>query len=124
MENARRMREYQQQTNAIDRLYHRFYEPEKRPVMISLSKYESVVDAAESMRGKKNRERLKKAGALEVRGDQVRLAVGAASRTCEGVMLAQNLIGRWASESVLSAMFWASAGALALWSWRSPYRRV
>lgn len=118
MENARRMHRYEQETNVVERLYNRFYEPEKRPVMISLSKYESVVDAAESLRGKKNRERLKKAGALEARGDQVRLAVGAASRTCEGVMLAQNLIGRWASESVLSAMFWASAGALALWSWR------
>ena len=118
MENARRMHRYEQETNVVERLYNRFYEPEKRPVMISLSKYESVVDAAESLRGRKNRERLKKAGALEARGDQVRLAVGAASRTCEGVMLAQNLIGRWASESVLSAMFWASAGALALWSWR------
>ncbi len=118
MENARRMHRYKQETNVVERLYNRFYEPEKRPVLISLSKYESVVDAAESLRGRKNRERLKKAGALEARGDQVRLGVGAASRTCEGVMLAQNLIGRWASESVLSAMFWASAGALALWSWR------
>ena len=99
--------------------FFRFFAPSKRADAMPLSKFQaSVKEIEENSDQKKAGERLRAEGLLSPREQGVSFAIQSAGRTSEGVALMQNLIGRWASDSILDAMFLASAGARALWNWR------